>query len=59
MYKLHYNRVTCKLFDINKRDSKYFGNIEITEAQKNEILLELNKGLDCFVNKETQEYYFQ
>lgn len=58
MYKLHYNRVTKKMFDINKRDSKHFANIEINEDQKNEILSELNKGLDCFVDIDTDSYYF-
>ena len=57
--RLNYNRVTKKLFDISNKDINNFGSIEITEEDKKEILKQLNNNKECFVDVETQSYYFK
>lgn len=47
MYKLNYNKVDKKMFDISKKEKKYFGHIDITEEEKDEIMTVINN--DCYI----------
>lgn len=58
MLKLYYNKVDKIMRDIREGDCPFHDFIEITKEDKVKILKYLNSGNDCFVNVETQEYYF-